>query len=269
MFFQNLFPVARHTPLSIIVTPNGTQLSVIVTPKPTGDAEDNPALGNPIKIIGTPEELDKELPDALRTYAEKVNDVRTKIDLPIEALDAAAVKGKKKGKAKTDSEANPTPRATAAKKSVQRAKKAAKTRATKTSKKITPPGSPATPSRPRASLPGKPECLADLKELFPKLGRHPLVRRLAHVDPQALFELVAPLAVHALGEMCLRLILLLLGEDMVEVRLHHLLAVRAGVHHVASSRADSASSRFRMRRPRWSLDITVPTGMSRIWAASA
>src|SRR4029077_1717242 len=106
-------------------------------------------------------------------------------------------------------------------------------------------------------------------QLLPELCRHLFRYRLAHGDPQALLELVAPLAVHALGEMCLRLILLLLGEDMVEVRLHRLLAVRRALHHVASSRAASASSRFRMRRPRWSLDITVPTGMSRIWAASA
>src|SRR5215831_11341998 len=107
------------------------------------------------------------------------------------------------------------------------------------------------------------------RELHAQLFGHRLVHRLPHVDPQALLELVAPAAVHTLGEMCLRLGHLLVGEDMVEVRLHHLFAVRAGVFHVASSRADSASSRFRMRRPRWSLDITVPTGMSRIWAASA
>src|SRR6266567_1285666 len=106
-------------------------------------------------------------------------------------------------------------------------------------------------------------------ELLPKLRRHLLGRRLAHVDAQALLEPVAPAAGLALGEMRLRRGHLLVGEDVVEVRLHHLFAVRAGILHVASSRADSASSRFRMRRPRCSLDMTVPTGMSRIWAASA
>ena len=50
MFFQNLFAVARHTPLNVIITPNGEQLSVIVMPKPSGDAADNPALSKPIKI---------------------------------------------------------------------------------------------------------------------------------------------------------------------------------------------------------------------------
>ena len=63
-------------------------------------------------------------------------------------------------------------------------------------------------------------------------------------------------------------------EDVVEVRLHHLFAVRARIdvaaaHAPASSNAVSASAPLRIRLPRWSLDITVPTGMSRIWAASA
>src|SRR5207302_2674174 len=111
---------------------------------------------------------------------------------------------------------------------------------------------------------------AQCGELLPQLHRHLLLRgRLAHVDAQALLEAVASPAELALGEMRLRRGHLLVGEDMVEVRLHHLPAVRARVLHVASSKADSASSRFRIRRPRCSLDITVPTGMSRIWAASA
>src|SRR5215467_3106108 len=107
------------------------------------------------------------------------------------------------------------------------------------------------------------------RELHAQLLGHRLVYGLANVDAQALLELVTPTTIDALGEMRLRLGHLLVGEDMVDVRLHHLLAMRAGVVHVASSRADSASSRLRMRRPRCSLDITVPTGMSRIWAASA
>src|SRR4051794_16685600 len=143
----------------------------------------------------------------------------------------------------------------------------------------TPPTRARSRSRP-ASLPATTSCRRETstsllerdpesRQLLPELRRHLFGYRLAHVDPQTLLELVAPLAIDALGQMCLRLILLLVGEDVVEIRLHHLLAVRAGVHHVASSRADSASSRFRMRRPRCSLDMTVPTGMSRIWAASA
>lgn len=185
MFFQELFPVARHTPMSIIVTPNGTQLTVIVTPKPSGDAEDNPALASPIKMVGTPADLDKEFADALRTYAGKVNELRTAIDLPTEALDAETVKaakGKSRDKgSKRSAAAKRTPEKRAAKaerdqaaaaKRTASAKKAAATRAAKDSR-IKPPGAGAETKKavtPRSSLPGKPECLADLKELFPKLG---------------------------------------------------------------------------------------------------
>src|SRR5262249_12061316 len=71
------------------------------------------------------------------------------------------------------------------------------------------------------------------RELHAQLLGHLLGRRFAYVDPQALLEPVAPAAGLALGEMRLRLSHLLVSEDMVEVRLHHLLAVRAGVLHVA------------------------------------
>jgi PRTRC genetic system protein E len=187
MFFQNLFPVARHTPLSIIVSPNGTQLSVIVTPKPTGDAEDNPALANPIKIVGTPEDLDKELPAALRQYADKVNDLRTKIDLPTEALEAAAVKagsGKhRNGGHKRSEAAKRTPAKREAdaqrhkkaedKKSAA-AKKGVATRTAKTSK-INLPG--VAPAEKKDNKPDKPACIADLKAMIEKHGAE-LTRRL-------------------------------------------------------------------------------------------
>src|ERR1700757_1823333 len=108
------------------------------------------------------------------------------------------------------------------------------------------------------------------RELLAELDGHLLPRgRLPHVDAEALLELVAPPAELAVREVRLRRRHLRVGEDMVEIRLHHLLAVRARVLHVSSSVAASASSRLRIRRPRCSLDITVPTGMSRIWAASA
>src|SRR4029077_2526349 len=50
-------------------------------------------------------------------------------------------------------------------------------------------------------------------------------------DPQALLELVAPAALLALVEVGLRRGHFLIGEDVVEVRLHPLLAVRARVVH--------------------------------------
>ena len=57
------------------------------------------------------------------------------------------------------------------------------------------------------------------------------------------------------------------GELAVEVALQQLLArvARRMAHEIASS----ASFCFSSRRPRCSRDITVPIGMSRIWAASA
>src|SRR5262245_44574684 len=110
----------------------------------------------------------------------------------------------------------------------------------------------------------------EVRQFLPKLGPHLLLGRLADIDPQALLEAVAPPARVARVEMELGRDPLLLREDVVEVRLHHLLAVRTRIDHVpASSKAVSASCPLRIRLPRWSLDITVPTGMSRISAASA
>src|SRR5205823_3428336 len=91
---------------------------------------------------------------------------------------------------------------------------------------------------------------------------------------QAVLEAVAAPAVATVGEVPLVLGALELVEDAVEVRLHDLLALRARVeleadaHRASSPTACSASSRLKIRRPRWSRDITVPIGMSRIWAAS-
>src|SRR5437763_12202290 len=91
------------------------------------------------------------------------------------------------------------------------------------------------------------------RELLLQLDRHRLAEGLAHVVAQALLEPVALTAPLALVEMRLRLAPLRLAEGVVEVRLHHLLAVRAGIvvhaFHDASSGMDSASSRLRMRRP--------------------
>ena len=173
--FQELYAVARHTPLSILVTPNGEQLSVIVTPKPSGDAADNPALARSIKAVGTPAELDAELPAKLREYTDKVNELRITIDLPIEALNEAQAKAKKVAKPKSTPApkpaAKPKPAASAKPKKAVKAK-AAKRAAPK--KKITLPGQSKSARKhtpvPRSSLPGKPECIADYVALKPKLG---------------------------------------------------------------------------------------------------
>src|SRR3974377_647351 len=113
---------------------------------------------------------------------------------------------------------------------------------------------------------------AQRRQLLLQRRRHLLVDREPHVHPQALLEAIAPPPRLAPLEMHLRLPYLRVAEDVIEVRLHHLLAVRAAfvadVRHVSPSATDSASSRLRMRRPRCSRDITVPIGMSRMFAAS-
>jgi len=178
--FQELYAVARHTPLSILVTPNGEQLSVIITPKPSGDASDNPALAKSIKAVGTPAELDAELPAKLREYTDKVNELRTTIDLPIEALSEAQAKAKKGSKPKSNTApkpaAKPKPAPSAKPRKAAKPKAARKTapKAPAPKKKITLPGQSKSAKKhapiPRSSLPGKPDCLADYKELKAKFG---------------------------------------------------------------------------------------------------
>lgn len=204
--FRDLFPVARHTPLNLIITPNGERLSVIVIPKPSGDAADNPALGKPLSFVGTPDDLDREFPEALRQYAEKVIDLRTALDLPLSELDAAKAKAAKKDAAKVEREKKA---AEEAKTRSEAAKKAAETRAARAEEKrkakeaadkkraaaraakkaeksktrITLPGATAPQSdksknvpTPRAGKPGKPECIADYKALYAQFGKE-LTRR--------------------------------------------------------------------------------------------
>src|SRR5213078_2373615 len=109
-----------------------------------------------------------------------------------------------------------------------------------------------------------------------QLGRHLLRRGLPDEASQFLLEAIPLTTVVAEAEMLLRKGALLFVEIAVKGRLQHLFALVAGVdrepaHSEAppSETARSASSRFRMRRPRCRRDITVPTGMSRICAASA
>src|SRR2546426_11963872 len=99
-----------------------------------------------------------------------------------------------------------------------------------------------------------------------------MLHGLANELTQLLLELVPLAAVRALVEMRLGLRAFQIGDNAVHVRLHHLLAVRAGIvrrHDSSLPTADSAMACFRIRRPRCRRDITVPIGMSRICAASA
>src|SRR5262245_31730183 len=115
---------------------------------------------------------------------------------------------------------------------------------------------------------GKPER----DELRLQFRRHLFLAGLLHVHPQLRLELVALPAVAATVEMGLGLGVLLGRQLAVHVGLHDLLAVVAAAlaeSHYDSSPTFSASSRLRIRLPRCRRDMTVPTGMSRICAASA
>src|SRR6185437_2159392 len=107
------------------------------------------------------------------------------------------------------------------------------------------------------------------RQLLLQLGRHLLGADLPDEDPQALLEPVALAAVPAVGEMGLGLGALAVVESAIEVGLHHLFALVTRIEVPAHSTALSASSPFRIRRPRCRRDMTVPIGMSRICAASA
>lgn len=154
--FKELYEVARHTPFTMIITPAGERLSIIIQPRPTGDADDRKGLAAPIKAVGTPEELDAELPAKLREYAEQVNEVRAQIELPTAAVDAEkattskkaarkATRAEKKKAAKDAKEAKKTAAKKAqaeklAKKQADDAERKRKKDAKKSGKKIELPG---------------------------------------------------------------------------------------------------------------------------------
>ena len=180
--FQELYPVAKHTPLQLIVTPRGEQLQVIIIPKPDeDDADKKSALREPISAIGTPAELDAELPAKLARYATRINELRAKIDLPLDAIDAQTQKaGKRKTKPakkpKAAKAAKTAPSASWRRGAAAAKKKAKPAAAPKPAREIKLPGvkgtkpakpaarraAPGTPT-PRASLPGKDQCLEDLR----------------------------------------------------------------------------------------------------------
>lgn len=91
--FRELHAVARHTPMTLIVTPHGDQLRVIVIPKPGDDAPKDSALHKPLSFLGTPEELDTFSAEAIAqigAYAAGTNALREKLDLPTDAVAAEA-----------------------------------------------------------------------------------------------------------------------------------------------------------------------------------
>lgn len=181
--FAELYAVAKHTPLQISVAPEGERLNVLIVPKPgEADAEEGSALTRPIQAIGTPEELDRELPAKLAQYCAAINDLRLRIDLPIEAISAeAAKKGAKKSAApavKTPAPATKKTKKKAAPAPVKPQKTAPPVKAAKAPKKAEPhvPGQPvsaeqkahvsaadAPAAEKKSKRATKEECLADLR----------------------------------------------------------------------------------------------------------
>src|SRR4029079_2911538 len=108
---------------------------------------------------------------------------------------------------------------------------------------------------------------AELRELLHEARRHPLRGGRPHVDTQGLLEAVAPAAVVAAREVLLGLRELQRGQRAAQIALEQPLALAAVVatHWTASS----ASCAFSSRRPRWSLDMTVPSGMAQMCADTA
>lgn len=132
-FFQQLHAVAQHTPMSLIITPQGDdRLSVIIMPKPKGEAANKKGLSQPITCLGTPAELDAELPAKLLEYAARVNDVRASFNLPLNDVDAekkkAEARERKAAEKKAEEEAEAKAKAEAAqkRKDAAAARKAAK-----------------------------------------------------------------------------------------------------------------------------------------------
>lgn len=161
--FKQLYEIARHTPLHLIITPNGPQLRIIVTPKPTGTS-DTSALAKPFAVAGTPEELDAEFPAAVAQYTSAVNEVRKSLDLPLDALEAEKKKTAKKDEAKAERErktkAEAETRSAAAKKAAEtRAANAAKEKAEQEARKKARTEARAAKKNKTAALPGATEPL--------------------------------------------------------------------------------------------------------------
>jgi PRTRC genetic system protein E len=203
--FTELYAVAKHTPLQISVSPDGARLNVLIVPKPGDDADEGSALTRPIQAIGTPEELDRELPAKLAEYCAAINDLRLKIDLPIEAITAEAGKGGAKKKAtppaarKPARVSAPKPVKKAAPKPMKPVKKAAAvkpasaaaiadaTRRDRRTKELAAGPSPAHQARMAERAPQVPavekskratreECLADLRAWFAANAGKPITR---------------------------------------------------------------------------------------------
>lgn len=91
--FTELVPLLKQRVLMLTVSEveNGFILVNVIPKKREKDTDENPALTIPLSITGKPEELDRELPAQLATFAELV--IRTGSNLEeVQAQHVAAIK---------------------------------------------------------------------------------------------------------------------------------------------------------------------------------
>lgn len=153
--FKDLYPIARHTALRIIVSPAGAKLSLVIIPQPDGSDD---ALGKPLQVTGTPAELDAELPAMLAQYCGAHNELRATLGESIEAMTAAKGKATRKAARKpaaAPSVKKPSPPAKPKKKALPKPPRPKK----KT--KAAPPLKPKARARPpKGRAPGMPKDTA-------------------------------------------------------------------------------------------------------------
>jgi PRTRC genetic system protein E len=160
--FAAIAAIARDTALTFTVTAEADRLHVIIA----GKGDKPRAFAQPVRVTGTPEELDAELPAQLAAYAAQVAAPATAIALPAPTAEGKSVTPKpaaRKVAAKKATAPKPAPRATKSPKSATKPPKAVMKVNVRAPK-------PAKADAPRADLPGKPECLADLRALQTKHG---------------------------------------------------------------------------------------------------
>jgi PRTRC genetic system protein E len=164
--FTAIAALARDTALTFTVTAEADRLHVIIA----GKGDKPRAFAQPVRVTGTPEELDAELPAQLAAYAAQMAAPATAIALPAPEAPAPKAAATKKVLVKKPAKTAP-PKKAAAPTPPPRAPKPAKAAAPKR------PLTPRQPTQGRPGLPNKADCLADLRALQAKHGAK-LTRRL-------------------------------------------------------------------------------------------
>jgi PRTRC genetic system protein E len=164
--FAALAEIALHTPLTLTVTREADRLHVIIA----GKGDKPTAFATPVRVTGTPADLDEQLPARLVEYAVqmRLQSPATAIALP--APDSGAPARTKAASTKRTTVKAPAKKPATKKPAAPKTPPAARTGREKQqprrAEKALTPGKDPAPS----TLPGKPECLADLAALQAKHG---------------------------------------------------------------------------------------------------